>query len=126
MNYNEKLKKLFKATKQLAAQKDKVRAQYIKLIIKNQGMLDKLNTALHADDKLRENIQEYLFVNGVGYTVTEAEIMEMEREWNPQDYDAAEEAEIDLTQLGIELKAAQAAEVSSSNPPLAVDEDLVK
>lgn len=120
------LKKLFKATKQLAAQKDKVRAQYIKLIIKNQGMLDKLNTALHADDKLRENIQEYLFVNGVGYTVTEAEIMEMEREWNPQDYDAAEEAEIDLTQLGIELKAAQAAEVSSSNPPLAVDEDLVK
>lgn len=120
------LKKLFKATKQLAAQKDKVRAQYIKLIIKNQGMLDKLNTALHADDKLRENIQEYLFVNGVGYTVSEAEIMEMEREWTPTDYDAAEEAEIDLTQLGIELKAAQAAEVSSSNPPLAVDEDLVK
>ena len=64
--------------KQLAAQKDKVRAQYIKLIIKNQGMLDKLNTALHADDKLRENIQEYLFVNGVGYTVTEARLWK----WN--------------------------------------------
>lgn len=120
------LKKLFKATKQLAAQKAKARAAYIKLIIKNQGMLDKLNRALHADDKLRENVQEYLFRNGVGYTVSEAEIMEMEREWNPQDYDAAEEAEIDLAQLGIELKAAQAAEVSSSNPPLAVDEDLVK
>ena len=117
------LKKLFKATKQLAAQKDKVRAQYIKLIIKNQGMLDKLNTALHADDELRENIQEYLFRNGVGYTVSEAEIMEMEREWNPQDYEAAEEAEVDLKKIGLEL---QAAKISSSNPPLAVDEDLVK